>query len=148
MAMATAMSWQRWDGATQTTSLASVHGDTHTHTHTHTHIYTHTPLTGCILLTSFWVFTLSVVYSFGIQLSVFCFHFLCDFGLNSCSSFSSFFGWQCCVLCWLLLLLPVCCCYCCYFVLALSSSVLFSCVMTRLWAILISSKWISHPLST
>lgn len=135
--------------------------DTHTLRETHRHMLARTHATwlaGCILLTSFWVFTRSLVYSF--RLSAFTFFSFCFF------LFVFFWAWLSSDVSW-------CCCWqCCFcvdccscqpaasclvfavaaivvvvaFVLLFKLFRLFSCVMARLCAIFISSKWISHPL--
>lgn len=120
------MQWQwQWPGRGESWSysdgVAGVGTCWHIHAHTRTHTYA---LTGCILLTSFWVFTRSVVYSFGFQLSLsfanWCWALLAD----AVVAVAVAFGWQCCFVCWLLLLpscqLPV---SVFFFVLLLSSSV-------------------------
>lgn len=82
MAMAMARQWQkqRRDGATQTASLASVHGDKHTHTHTYAGIHT------CDLAGRMYSLNelLSVYTEPRLQFSAFGFHFLLVLLLSFC----------------------------------------------------------------
>lgn len=92
MAMAMARQWQRQrqkqrrDGATQTASLASVHGDKHTHTHTQRDAHTYAGLHTCDLAGRMYSLNelLSVYTEPRLQFSAFGFHFLFALLLSFC----------------------------------------------------------------